>query len=524
VISTALISRRLAVTASLVAAVGAFVFLVASWIARPFVGGDTPFVLDGTNAFLTCLSHHDFDACGFTGELNYWGLMSPIGWWPLLQHVPDLITIGLGGDGHPARTRVLASLSVAGVVASVGLGWLVLRRVGQAAWFWGFLFIALSGPILAFGRQTAGEMLAMGLLVCLVAATVLRAPPLVVAFAALGACLTKETSYPFVAALGLLGLVLARRRTGRPIVKHAAWGVAGMAVAIVAASLFNEVRFGSVVNTNYLDSQLRTPGIARTAEYTLAVFVSPSGGLFFSWPAASLLVAAACLLPLVTAPFRSAYTRPALVLIAVIAPLAVGFASWWTPFGWSGYGPRLQLPWILPLVLIALVAYGDALGRLVRRLLARPWRLLLVLAIALACTLPHIGYLWDFESLNGYFSQEQPLCNAPWRAGVGKWHACQSRLLWQDRPMPLYTLDGLGNLGGVSTSVIVALGLAGCLILLRDGLAPRAEARASRARPPRRRTQPAARVSSLLPAPPPRPEASSGSGHGASGPPSRPPP
>lgn len=454
-----------------VAALGAFAFLVAVWIARPFVGGDTPFVLDGTNAFLTCLSNGDYNACGFTGKLNYWGLMSPIGWWPLLQHIPDLISIGLGADGHAARTRVLASLSVAGVIASVGLGWLVLKRVGHAAWFWGFLFVALSGPILAYGRQTTGESLAMGLLVALVAATVLRAPPPVVALAALGASLTKETSYPFVVALGLLGLVLARRRTGEPIARHAVWGAAGTAVAIVAASLFNVVRFGSVLNTNYLDSQLRTPGLGYVAEYTLAVFWSPSGGLVWAWPAASLLVAAACVLPLATAPLRSAYTRPALVLIGCIAALSVGFASWWTPFGWSGYGPRLQLPWILPLVLIALVAYGDALSRLSRRLLARPWRVLLVFAVALAGVLPHIGYMWRFESLSGYFEQEQPLCNAPWRSGVETWHDCQSRLLWLDRPMPFYTVEGLGTLGGAATAIIVAIGLAGSLALLRGGLA-----------------------------------------------------
>jgi hypothetical protein len=460
-------------TAALVAALGSFVYLVVVWLARPFVGGDTPFVLDGTNAFLTCMSQHDYNACGFTGKLNYWGLMSPIGWWPLLQHVPDLISIGLGADGHAARTRVLATLSVAGVVATVGFGWLVLKRIGHAAWFWGFLFIAMSAPIVAYGRQTAGEMLAMGLLVCLVAATVLQAPPALVGLAALGACLTKETSYPFVAALGLLGLVLARRRTGKPILHHALWGVAGMALAITAASLFNIVRFGSVLNTNYLDSQLQTPGVARTFDYVLAVFASPSGGLFFSWPAASVLVSVACLLPLLHAPFRSGYTRPALVVIGAIAVLSVGFASWWTPFGWSGYGPRLQLPWIPPLVLLVLVAYGDALTALARRLLARAWRLLLVFAVVLACALPHVGYMWDFESLGGYFRQEQPQCEAPWRSGIQTWHRCQHRLLWQHRPMPLYTLGGLGTLGGATTAVVVALGLFGCLVLLRGELAPR---------------------------------------------------
>ena len=93
--------------ASLLAVVGAFAFLVAVWIALPWVSGDTPFVLDGSNAFLTCLHNHDYSACGYTGHLNYWGLMTSVGDWPLLQHVPDLIAIGLGADGHAARTRVL---------------------------------------------------------------------------------------------------------------------------------------------------------------------------------------------------------------------------------------------------------------------------------------------------------------------------------------------------------------------------------------------------------------------------------
>jgi hypothetical protein len=470
--------------AARVAALGSFVFLIAVWLARPFVGGDTPFVLDGTNALFTCLSEGVYHACGFTGELNYWGLMSGIGDWPLLQHIPDMISIGLGADGHAARTRVLAALSVVGVVASVGLGWRVLKRCGQRPWFWGFLFIALSGPILAYGRQTASEMLAMGLLVALVAATVLRAPPPFVGLAALGACLTKETSYPFVAALGLLGLVLARRRDGRSIMSNVLWGAAGMAVTITAASLFNEVRFGSVLNTNYLDKKLQTPGLLYVFDYAAAVIWSPSGGLFWFWPAATVLLTAGCLLPILVAPFRSAYARPALVLICVIGVLDIGFAAWWTPFGWSAYGPRLQLPWVLPLVLLVLVAYGDVLARLTFRLLRRPWRAALVFAVALACALPHIGYMWDAESLLGFWAQENPQCNAPWRGGLRTWHACQTRLLWTHRPMPLYTLDGLGTAGGAATAVIVALGLGGSLVLLRAGLAaPQRRTERTRERP-----------------------------------------
>ena len=445
----------------------------------PWVGGDTPFVLDGSNALLTCLSQHDFNACGYTGKLNHWGLMTPIGYWPLLQHIPDVISIELGATSHPARTRVLTLLSVAGVVGSVALAWLVLSRVRQQAWFWGFMFIVLSSPLITYARTTVGEMLATGLLVGLVAATVLQARPPLVALAAFGACITKETSYPFVVTLGILGLVLARRRTGRPIRAQVIGGIAGTAVAFVLASLLNIVRFGSVQNTNYLDSHFRTPGIGRMLEYAVALLVSPSGGIFIFWLSASVLVSAACLLPFLSRSDRRLDVRPALVLIAICIGLVLGLASWWTPFGWTAYGPRLSLPWLLPLVLMSLVAYGDALAPLTARLLEPVWRLLAIFVAVFALTLPHVGEMWRPNSTVGFFAQVKN-CQAPWNGGTAQWHSCQHELLWFKRPQPLYALHGLRTTGGVITSLAVAIGLFGSLVLLRGGLAEERTARRAR--------------------------------------------
>ena len=252
--------------------------------------------------------------------------------------------------------------------------------------------MVLSSPFLWYARTTAAEPLATGLLVCFVAATVLPAHPVVVGLAAVGAAWTKETSYPFVAALGVLGLVLAARRTGIRIRPHLIWGTIGLAVGILAASLFNVVRYGKVISPNFFESTLHTPGVARKLEYALGVLVSPSGGMFVFWPAASVLVLAACVVAVRGR--RDVDVRPALVLLLVILGLTLGFASWWTPFGWSAIGPRLALPWGLPLVLLALVAYGDVLRHLVARLLASPWRLLGVFAVVLAFTLPNIGTMW----------------------------------------------------------------------------------------------------------------------------------
>jgi hypothetical protein len=425
--------------------------LAVVWLARPRVAGDTPFVWDGTNAFIDCLSRGDFVGCRHSGELDYWGLTSPIGDWPLLQHIPDLIAIGFGAEAHHTRELLFVCLSVAGIIGSVVLARVTLLGAGQAAWFWGFLFVVLSGPLMVYGATTAGEALATGLLVLLVAAT-------------------KETSYPFVVALGVLGLMLAKGRTGSPVRRQLTWGAGGVAIAFGLASLFNLVRFGSVLNTNYLEPQLRTPGLERPLEYALALLVSPNGGIVVYWPAASALVLTACLLPLVFPSGLKLDMRPALVLIGVMGALTLGFASWWDIFG-NGYGPRLTLPWVLPIVLIALVAYGESLRDLALRILAPLWRLLLIFAAALTFALPHVGHLWDPSTTAAFAQSKKPPCDAPWRVGVAEFHACQHDLLWFNyRPRPLYSIEGVATVGGAATSVVLAFALFCCLVLLRDSL------------------------------------------------------
>jgi hypothetical protein len=453
---------------AVVAVVGAFVFLVIAWIVMPWTAGDTPFVLDGSNAFLTCLHDHDYSACGYTGELNYWGLMTSVGDWPLLQHVPDLISIGVGADGHAARARILELLSVVAVVGAVVLAWVALTRAGQRPWFWAFMIVVLSSPFLWYARTTAAEPLATGLLVAFVAATVIPAHPLVVGLAALGAVWTKETSYPFVIALGVLALVVARRRTGTSIRPHLIFGAVGAGAGILAASLFNVVRYGKVISPNFFEPKLHTPGVALKLEYAVGVLVSPSGGMFVFWPAASVLVLVAC----VVAFRKRVDIRPAIVVLAVILGLTLGFASWWTPFGWSAIGPRLALPWGLPLVLLTLVAYAPTLRPLAARVLAVPWAVAAVFVVVLAFSLPNIGTMWRPNETGAFFSQPQPPCDAPWRGGVEKWNDCQQEQMWLDRPMPLYGLRGVKTPGGAVTTALVALGLAGCLLLLRGELVP----------------------------------------------------
>jgi hypothetical protein len=367
-------------------------------------------------------------------------------------------------------------------VAALPLAWAVLSRIGLRAWIWGFLIVVLSGPLLAYANTTWGEMLASGLLVFLVATTVLRAPPLIVAVAALGACLTKETSYPFVAAMGLLGLVLARRRTGKPIRRHVLFGAAGIAVAFGCAALFNVLRFGSVGNTNYLRPEFRTP-LGRISELTVGLIVAPNGGILVFWASATVMMAAMVILPFVRrgAGSEARFDRKvALALAAIVLGLTFGLATWYSPFGWVAWGPRLSLPWVLPLVLLGLAAFGKPLGVLTGRLLAPAWRLLLIGVALVAVTLPQVGYMWRRETVDAFFalSLNDERCTAP-GFGSPDYYACLHDEMWTRRSIVNDALSGLGEPGGTFTAIVVAAGLLGSLILLREGLRSPGDLRAA---------------------------------------------
>jgi hypothetical protein len=451
-------------------------FLISVWAAKPTPGGDTPWLLDGTDFLSRCLSQGTLVKCGYSAVPDDWSLMTLIGPWPPLQYIPDLIATSVGVSAHPDRVRILASLGIASLVLGLALVWLAFRRFGQPALFWLFVFVFLSGPLLAYANTSWGEVFAAGLLMCFVAATLLQAPPPLIAAAAFAACLTKETAYPVVVSLGLVGLALARRRTARPIAKQMIWGCGGVAAAFLLSSLFNIVRFGSIVNKNYLNSDFHTPGPIRKLDAMAGLLVSPSGGIIVFWASASLVVIAACTPPMLRAIRRrriDTYTWPAFVIAGIALALVVTLASWWAPFGWLAWGPRLSLPWVLPLVLLSLVAYGEQVALALRRLLEPVSQLLLIAVVFSLLTLPHIGYLWRPEATAArFFSQTDRACNPGASIGTPRHYRCLHEQMWRRHPLFLDSGSGMRTNAGLATSIIVTLGLIGTLILCREELQP----------------------------------------------------
>src|SRR5262245_47140352 len=135
-------------------------------------------LMRGTEALERCLREGDLVDCHPSGAIDPF---------PVLQHLPDLAAYSLLGLSDGGRVRVLALVSGLAIAASVAAAWAVLRRAGCREWRWVFLLAVASGPVIAYGNTTWGEMLAAGLLTLLVAAAFLEVLPALVGLVACGA-------------------------------------------------------------------------------------------------------------------------------------------------------------------------------------------------------------------------------------------------------------------------------------------------------------------------------------------------
>ena len=464
---TALPRMRVVSWAKVAVGVGA-AGIVAAWLAQPVIGGDTGSLMAGTEQLGRCLAELDLLHCEQS---------TPIGPYPVLQYVPDLVADAGVELSVGARLRVLAILSVLGVAAAVASAWIVLRRLGLAEWRWGFLLVAASGPVLAYGGATWGEMLATGLLTLLVAGALLPAHPALVGLAAFAASLTKETSYPFVVALGLVSLLLARGRTGTPIRRHVILGGTGVALALALSSAFNVLRFGSPRNAHYLDPALRTATPEWLLELAAGLVVAPNGGIVFFWPLASLVVALLLAIPAAQAVRRLTSWRaawPSFALIAIVTGLILGLAAWWAPFGWWAWGPRLSLPWVLPILLLSLAAFGSRLTPFVARLLAPRAGLIAVAALVVLVALPHVGYLWAPGIVGDFFLfHETAVCPGGGPPPTPAYYDCLHEQMWTRHPIWLDALSGLTSPKAMVTALSVAIVSVGSLALFRREAADR---------------------------------------------------
>jgi hypothetical protein len=460
----------------------ALTLLGGFWLTHlPNVGGDTAQLMTGSDWIVRCVLHSPRVRCGTSAD----GTESMVGPFPFAQYAPDVVFKGLGFS--PAeRMTGLSVLSIAAFFAMLAIAWGTISQLGPPGGWPMFLIVLLTGPFLYYGNATWGEMVAASLVVCFTASALLRLRPPLIAATAFLAALTKETAFPFLVAIGLISLWFAWHRTRRSVRPHAFGMAIGIGSALGVSALFNVFRFGSPLNEFYLQPKFRVPDVSTFAEFFAGLFVAPNGGLLLFWASACVFLG----LIGIAAARSSGTTR--LVGIAVLTTfllLSASLASWWMPFGWHAWGPRLTIAWIPGFLLLGVVTCGKSVGSLIYRLISSNSGLIAVVALLLLVALPQLGFLWNSGSVQALFFQPDEYCSAAITLesietpeGSRDYYRCVRFRAWEKSPILLSAMRSFESFAPLTFAVFWAVAIGALTYLMRLQLMP-GDATASRSRP-----------------------------------------
>ena len=432
-------------------------------LAHPDLHGDTAGLTRGAQGVVDCLSNHRFTRCDTVAHGPKY-----VGQWPLMQYIPATALRAVGAS-QDFTLRVLVFVEALAVDATVVLAWFVVRRTASAMWALVIVASLLASPLLWYETSAFGEALAAFVVLLAICAVLRNAQPWIIAVLIAAACITKETSPPFVfvlAVLCVLACVEAAHRR-RAIIAIAVGAVVGYALN----SAFNLFRYGKISNSNYTRSLLRVPDRRTAARFFGAVWASPSGGLFWYWTAAVVIVAFVALVSLWRAlsTRRMSWQFAAGPLIAIMLVVEVGgLAQWYSPFGWIAWGPRLTLP-LMPAMLVAAAACSQTITtEPLRRFLRSAW-FWLVTAVLTVLAIPQASVLFQRHVLEDFFAPTGVCVRAHINESVARYYRCVDYLMWHKRPLLLQ--DGLGGLktvGGWLATVALAGAIVSLLVAARS--------------------------------------------------------
>jgi hypothetical protein len=363
-----------------------------------------------------------------------------VGAWPLAQYVVAVPLVAAGvGEGSALTT--LAVVSAAAALAMLALVARAVRALLGTEWAVVLIVALVTGPFVLYALLPFGETVAAFLVAAFVVAACRRSPPWLFILGFL-AGITKETAAPF---LVVLGIVCARSAADRwlPARRLTLAMVAGIGAAVIANALFNVFRFGTARNLTYTAPATRVPGLGRRFELAIANWFAPNVGVVWFWFLAGVLVAAlvvATVALVVRAPHDRRVWAPPAVVVATIAALTAGLASWYSTFGWVAWGPRLTLS-MLPAFLIAAIWTAREPMTAGLRWVARHGAALAAVAVLVAgLGAAQVGVVWNRAAIDLPLLTDAacPEIIPIERASPEVFYGCGLHAAWRLEPLALW--------------------------------------------------------------------------------------
>jgi len=360
---------------------GIFIVLVSTF--NIFQSGDDQALLKGLTHAFACLADSPIKLpCGV--EVVHF---------PIFQYLV----------ATPFKIIGLSDASIIQIFAGMSVAWTLIA--GAAFWRAGYisaaqrgghlsLLVLLSGYLLFYMTSSFNEAASFALMALLVLSVIDQWRIIFVCLIAFACTLTKEIAFPFVLYFMFLAFmareikldptVTLLRRIAQFLVQYK-FVMASVLAGIAINISFNYFRFGTYKNLSLLAPDLFTPW-EYVPEFFVDLFISPAGGLIFIWLSLCVLLIA----PLM---FLIRNRLEMLIMGAAILGLIganLGFARWWSSFGWNAWGPRLTLPVLGAIAILAVYIVIPYVIEYFQRVRTKKWGYIIFILIAVS-SLPNVA-------------------------------------------------------------------------------------------------------------------------------------
>ena len=185
----------------------------------------------------------------------------------------------------------------------------------------------------------------------------------------------------------------------------------------------------------------------------VAVWIAPNAGLAIFWVLAGLLVVG---LVVATVRTRGRARLTGLALVVALLIVTGTLASWYAPFGWIAWGPRLMLPALPAVTLTVLVLYAPGIERLLRRLLATGLRTAVWGLLLIALAPPEVNILHAPYVAGDLFTPDQACPTSPSVGDPSYYYHCIDHYAWGRHWLLLSSFRALNGTWGIVFAVAFA--------------------------------------------------------------------
>lgn len=398
--------------------------IIRIFFKYPYYEGDTVALLSGVNAVKSCLNKGIFLNCPNVSHF------------PLFQYITSLFLKVLGAS-QKSTLSILTLISTLSFFGSLLLMYFFLKKTATNWSAQTAILIMISSPLLWYAKSTFNEMTAAFVTLAFTGVVLLRYPVWIVTIFTFLSGITKEVALPFLIITGILALSPQIFKNPRQCKPQILGIIYGSALILVATIAFNYFRFGSPSNTRLLQQELIVNSATQRLSSFLGIWLSPNGGILFFW--FSWFVCFAAILMTITKllfkKFRlTFYELPALTIFVILFGLTFGFASWWAPFGWYCWGPRLMLPWLPSLLLLLIYFYNQEILLLLNRLFKNYVSTFFSTLSLFFASLPNLIILLYPELIDNLFELDTVCNRYPLVTEPDYYYFCLNHYMWTKMP------------------------------------------------------------------------------------------